>query len=1133
MTIRKIAFPVLSTLLFLAACKAVQITAVREDSKMAAQRAKEIREKTPIKIANGLKIDLWASDSLAPDPIAMATDDYGRMYLTRSNRMKNSEFDIRGHRDWMTASISLQTVEERRAFLRKTFAPELSEKNAWLKDLNFDGVHDWKDLAVEKDEIWRIEDTDKDGRADVSTRVFSEFNEEVTDIAAGLLVRRNDMFLTQAPYVWRIEDKNGDGIFDKKDKMTAISAGYGVHIGFSGHNLSGITEGPDGRIYWNIGDIGANITATDGKKYDNANSGMIGRSNPDGSDFEIFATGLRNTHEFVFDDYGNLISSDNDGDHPTERERLVHVVEGSDAGWRSNWQYGKYTDPKNNKYKVWMDEKLSVPRWEGQAAYIIPPIQNFKNGPTGMLYNPGTALGSAWKNKFFLVEFIGMPSNSHIWSFGLKPQGASFELDGETDVVSGILPTGIQFGADGALYAADWLNGWDTKDKGRVWKIDVTADKEDLKAQRVETERLIQLNYDKQTVDKLYALLFYGDRRVRQKAQFELVRRGNKGVPLLKKATEQTDNQLARVHGIWGLGQILRGGKNDVLTTVEALLKDKDEEIVVQAMKVLGDNDVKRVGETLIGKLTSSNPRIQFFAAEALGQLVETKAVQPLLDLVKRNNDADVYIRHAAVLALSRILKGLDSEPIVSLASSDNKALKTAAVLVLRRLKSEKITVFLNDKDEYIATEAARAINDDHSIPAALPALAGVLGQKKFQSEPLMRRAINAALRVGGEREMDLLLAYSQRSDISDALRSEALATLGTWADPSVLDRVDGRFRGDVHRDPTAIRAKIKPLMGSFLQSKNNETLMAVAGMLGNLGITDANESLAKMFLESKESKVRVAILPVLNQLKFKGLDALIKTGMEDKDDAIRTAALALLDDSNVNNDNLPTIVKAIFSKGSVREQQQLLTVMSKLQRDKTTVVLGRLIEDMKNKKLSPNLGLELAEAVEANQSPELKAQLSALKRDASPLEAFAESLNGGSRQTGREIFMYNSTAQCTRCHAIGTEGGQVGPELSSIGKNLNREELLEALVDPSKRLAPGFGTVTLKLKEGQEVTGILAKETAEALTLKTSDAEPLVVPLARIAKRENMPSSMPNMGESLSKREIRDLVEYLTSLKR
>ena len=48
---------------------------------------------------------LWASDSLATDPVAMAIDEQGRIYLNRTNRQKNSEFDIRGHRDWMTESI--------------------------------------------------------------------------------------------------------------------------------------------------------------------------------------------------------------------------------------------------------------------------------------------------------------------------------------------------------------------------------------------------------------------------------------------------------------------------------------------------------------------------------------------------------------------------------------------------------------------------------------------------------------------------------------------------------------------------------------------------------------------------------------------------------------------------------------------------------------------------------------------------------------------------------------------------------------------------------------------------------------------------------------------------------------------
>jgi len=1102
-----------------------KLLVINEDPTKIVAKAKEIREKTSAKVIDGLQMTLWASDSLAPDPVAMSIDDQGRVYLIRTNRQKNSEFDIRGHRDWMTESIGLQNVEDRRAFLRKTFAPEKSKENEWLKDLNEDGSHDWHDLAIEKDEVWRLEDTNGDGIADKSMRVLNDFFDEITDVAGGLLVRGKEMFIGIAPDLWQVKDIDGDGIFDKK---TSISHGYGVHIGFGGHGMSGVTEGPDGRIYWNIGDIGANITTADGKKFEHPNSGIIARSNPDGSDFEIFAAGLRNTHEFVFDEYGNLISSDNDGDHPGESERLVHIVEGSDAGWRSNWQYGKYTDPKNNKFNVWMDEKLSKPRWDGQAAYIIPPIMNFHNGPTGMVYNPGTALGSEWKNKYFLVEFVGTPTRSHIWSFGLKPKGASFVLDGEKDVVSGILPTGIKFGPDGALYAADWINGWDTKNYGRVWKLDVTKDKNDFEALRKETKRLIQLDYSDQTDVSLYDLLSNVDMRIRQKAQFELASRGQKGFAQFTKAIAQTNNQLARVHGIWGVGQLTRQNKT-FASPLLPLLKDKDEEIIAQAAKIIGDVKLENSGSELVTLLKSKNPRIQFYAAEAIGRITYQDAVTPLIQMLEANNDEELYLRHAGVLALSRIGK---VEQIVALANNPSKALRTAAVLVLRRLKNDNIALFLNDKDEYIVTEAARGINDDLSIPAALPALAATLAETRFTSEPLLRRAINAALRVGSTKELNLLIAFSTRTDIKDNIKAEALATLGTWGNPSVLDRVDGRYRGILIRDGALVKTKIKPFISNFLKETNAETLVTMASLLSELNIAEYNNELANIYNNSENARVRAAVLPALSKLKYAELEAVIKKGIDDKDEIMRTVALSLLNNDNVSKESLPSLVQTIFTKGGVREQQQILVVLGKLTIDKTQSILAGLIDQLKEKQLSPNVSLELKEAVEASGSEALKTKIAAIKPGASPMDEYMESLFGGNRNNGRNVFNYNSTVQCVRCHNMGSEGGSVGPNLAKIGGILSREQILQSLIEPSARLSPGYGTVSLTLKDGQEVTGTLAKENAEELVITTSDAEPLVIPVSRIAKRENMPSSMPAMGTLLSKREIRDVVEFLSSLK-
>ena len=673
----------------------------------ASRMAKAIEAEVTPELAQGLTLRIWGVDSLIADPIAIDMDDPGRLFYNRTNRQKNSEFDIRAHQDWEIESNRLQTVEDKRAFLRQVLAPANSSKNQWLKDLNGDGSHDWRDMTVEKEHVYRVEDTNGDGIADLSQLVVDDFHEEVTDVAGGVLAYGQDLYVAVAPDLWHLKDKNGDGIMDEKK---SISHGYGIHVGFGGHGMSGLEVGPDGKIYWQIGDIGFNGVGPDGKKWEHPNSGVIVRANPDGSDFEVFAHGVRNTHEFVFDEYGNLISQDNDGDHPGEKERLVYIVNGSDTGWRSNWQYGKYRDPDNNTYKVWMDENMYKPRFEGQAAYITPTIANFVSGPTGFLYNPGTALSPKYKNTFFVGEFVGSPARSGIHAFKLKPKGASFELGEQQKIMGGVLATGIDFGPDGAIYVADWINGWDTKNYGRVWKLDDAAGANWDDRQR--TKALLAEDLSQRQDKDLGTLLHNPDMRVRQKAQFELAKRGAKGAAVFQKSIKQKENQLARVHGIWGLSQLARQDKQYARALLP-LLKDKDPEIKAQAAKWLGDVRYAEAGKALLPLLKDASPRARFFAAEALGRIAYAPAIQPIIAMLEANNDEDAYLRHAGSLALARIGQ---PEPIVALASHSSRALRIAAVVALRRMSHPGIARFLADADEFVVTEAARAINDDRSI---------------------------------------------------------------------------------------------------------------------------------------------------------------------------------------------------------------------------------------------------------------------------------------------------------------------------------------------------------------------------------------------------------------------------------
>ena len=141
---------------------------------------------------------------------------------------------------------------------------------------------------------------------------------------------------------------------------------------------------------------------------------------------------------------------------------------------------------------------------------------------------------------------------------------------------------------------------------------------------------------------------------------------------------------------------------------------------------------------------------------------------------------------------------------------------------------------------------------------------------------------------------------------------------------------------------------------------------------------------------------------------------------------------------------------------------------------EKSEPVLDGLIDDLANKKLPPTITLDLMEAVDSTHSEKLIAKLNPLRPSGNKTESFMEALYGGDSRRAGWYFMTNSTAQCVRCHSVNGEGGgTVGPDLGQIGDKLSREELLRALIEPTARLSPGFGSVKLTLKDGQVVSGI------------------------------------------------------------
>jgi quinoprotein glucose dehydrogenase len=751
----------------------------------AQQRAADDRRRVSVQLAAGLDVTAWAPEGLVIDPVALSFDDRGVLYATGTSR-NNLPLDIRGHPAWVPFVHTLRTVDDLSAFYRRELAPERSAVNPWLPDSNGDGSRDWRDLAAMKERLYRVEDTNGDGIADRSQIMIDGFNSDpADDIAGGVLYHDGEVFVGASPALWRLRDDNGDGFVDSK---VAISAGYNVHPAFGGHGISGVTLGPDGRIYWEVGDMGFDVVDRSGRRWSYPNQGAVLRADPDGSGFEVFAAGIRNLQEFAFDEYGNLISVDNDGDHPGETERLVHLTEGSDSGWRTTWQYGKYTDAANNRYNVWMDEGLFKPRFEGQPAHITPPIAPYHPGPAGMAYEPGTALSDEWRHSFFVSSFQGLPRNATIYAFRLRSEGAGFALESDRVVAQGILTVGLKFGPEGALYLADWITGWDSKGDGRIWKLDAPAAASS--AARTDVRTVLAERFDARAAADLGLLLQHADMRVRLKAQFELVRRAD--VTTLRLAARRADQQLARIHGLWGIAQLARKDPQQSILLAE-FLDDPDAEIRAQAARMTGDVRDARSADALLALLADSSPRPRFFAAEALGRIAYKPAIPALVRMLADNGDRDANLRHAGALALSRIG---DASPVAALSSHASRAVRIAAIVALRRMRHPDVARFLDDADEQVVTEAARAINDDGSIEAALPALARVLEDRRFTGEPLLRRAINANLRLGTSTALTRVTAFAADASRPEAMRAEAGAVLAGWQSPSAFDRVDGSYRG-------------------------------------------------------------------------------------------------------------------------------------------------------------------------------------------------------------------------------------------------------------------------------------------------------------------------------------------------
>ncbi|MDP3073980.1 MAG: HEAT repeat domain-containing protein [Opitutaceae bacterium] len=1064
--------------------------------------------------SRGLALYKWSGAINVPDPVAVAVDPLGRVYVSATTRRKVGDLDIREHTMWIPDDVALTSVEDKRAFFRRELAPgKLRTPRGSLKDHNGDGSIDWQDLTFHTERIYQMRDTNGDGTADKIT-VFAEgFNTEVTGIAAGVGWHDGWLYATIAPDLWRFKDTNDDGVADVRE---IVATGFGVHLAYAGHDMHGPIPGPDGRIYWSIGDKGLNVLSREGVRFAFPNEGAMMRVEPDGSNFEVFARGLRNVQEPAFNDYGDLLGVDNDADQPGERERFIHIIETSDTGWRCNFQYMKMDSP-------WMRDGLWKPRFAGQPAYLLPALASYSDGPAGFKIEPGTALGSAQRGMLLLNEF---PSGK-MRAFRAARDGATFAMKDATILNDGIMGIGLAWHPDGSLFMADWIGGYPLDGIGAVWRVDAKDGID--QAARTETHRLLAAGFEKRNEAELTAQLAHRDQRVRQGAQFALAKRNAK-TALLKLAGDGQANHLARVHALWGYGQLLRRSAAES-GPMAALLRDGDAEIRAQAAKVLGDaatSGAKGAGKALIPLLADAEPRARLQAAIALGKFREPAAVEALFALAAREGTEPV-MRQPIVAGLA----GCATPAVLAARKSDaSQGVRLSAVIALRRQAAPEIAVFLEDADPLVAAEAARGIHDDTSIPAALPQLAAQLAGAP-RHDAIARRAINAALRLGTATEAARVLEFALTEATPRPLRAEALNALKVWANPPRLDLVDGWARTF---NPQRIDGVLAPRLEALLALTDpGLKTLAIEIMVAHT-LKAAPAQIAAIVAEAKASgELRAQALRLLggdqrqDPAFGRALDVALAAGSPAP--LYRAGLSLLLPDLSAR---LVAETRTALASRSTAEKQHAIALLGQAGTAEADALLGTLADSLVAGKCEPVLKLDVLEAVQAREAknPALAAKAKAYAATPTSV-ARAELLAGGDVGRGRDIVANHLNANCTACHAADAAGGsEVGPNLRTIGAQRDAAYLLESLLDPAAQIATGYGLVNVTLKDKREVTGTLAKETPEAVTVRAFDGKQQVIPRAEIASQSPPVSIMPPMGAILQPRELRDVVTYLSSLK-
>ena len=964
--------------------------------------------------------------------------------------------------------------------------------------------------------IRRLEDVDGDGIYDKST-IFAD---KMT-MPEGGLWHNGALYIISAPYLWRLEDLDGDGIADRRETIVGS-------MEFDGRaNQHGPYLGPNGRFYFSGGTFGYDLIGTDGSRTGFSKAAGVFSCWPDGRDVQIEGLGGINPVDVVFTETGEMLSTcaifDSFGGR---HDALVHWIRGG----LTQKVYGNPLLPESG-YRL-----PAMSRW-GQVA------------PAGFVRYRGDQFGKVYRDTYFACQF-----NTHkLVHVELKPNGATFvteEKDFLTSPNHDFHPADVLEDADGSLLLLDtggWLS-WGCpyskiakpEIKGAIYRIRRTGGVSPA------DPRGLGMNWNDAEPADLIARLNDSRPTVHDRSIETLVSRGEAAVPALIKTLGDSTNADERRNVVWVLSRIQSDAGH---SAIRRALRDPDEGVRMAAVRSLGTLKDPATVLPLAQLLPTDTAPVRRAAATALGQIGDRSAVPWIFQALE--HESELYLLHALTYALIEIADPVGTSAYLT--DSSRPGLQRTALRVLDQMKKDgvapsMVVPLLSSMDLGVRNEARRVIASRTEWKSEITHVFMSWLDTPQPDSSAADHVDGIVLALAGDAAFIERLGRVLSSDsISEPKKLHLLAAIG------LLNKL-----------PMALTEGLQRCLGSSSEALRNQAVATILPFETSPFI-GALRSLALRVDEPDENRVGT-------------LEGIAKADGTIEDGAFEYLA------GLIRRESTPPLLRrqAVRSVGHLRpsaarlDQMQALCALvegagpmeiapllrpfeyfrptvegavetpgssppRKAWPQETLDEIGRRL--VRSLRTSPGLASLRPEQLTAllqifpesvrreGDGLHSKFRDSAQSTDAqlANLSRVLAETKAGNASVGRSVFFSNRAA-CFLCHRIQGEGGMLGPDLSKIGAIRGRRDLYEAILYPNSTLVNGYESYAIEMTDGEFHSGLISRETREAIYLRNADQREIHIRRDQIRGIHMSPqSAMPEgLGESLGQSQLADLVEFL-----